>query len=54
MLELIDAVSKLGDGALTAFIIYQVLNFVESMSFLGLCTWGVRSAWKVFKEKELS
>ena len=52
MEETIKLIAGLGDNALTAFIIYEILDTVQLFVLFGLVTWGLSSVWKVFKKHE--
>lgn len=51
-MELATMLKSLGSDALTAFIIYQILDTLEVLLFFGLTTWGIRAAWRTFKKYE--
>lgn len=52
MEKLAQILGAMGDKALTAFIISQVLDTLMWMILLALCTWGIRSVWKMIKKHE--
>lgn len=49
--ELIAAINSMGSNGLTAFIIYQVIDFIQLAGIVGLMTWGIRTVWKVIKKE---
>ena len=50
--KLIAAIESLGADALTALYIYIFLDYTAFFVFLGLCTWGIRTFWKAWKDHE--
>ena len=48
MNELIQQLYVLGNDALTAFIIYQIKDFVMFCIFFGLSTKGCMTVWRYF------
>ena len=50
--EMATALNALGDDALMAFIIVNLIDFVEVMTMFGLSTWAIRTGWKTFKKHE--
>jgi hypothetical protein len=50
--EIATALNALGDDALMAFIIVNLIDFVEVMTMFGLSTWAIRTGWKTFKKHE--
>ena len=52
MLELIKALSTLGDNAIYAFIFSQIVDFIEVMIMFALLTWGIRTMWRTWRDND--
>ncbi|WP_299076458.1 hypothetical protein [uncultured Paraglaciecola sp.] len=48
--KLAELLNSLGAEGLDAFYFYVIAEKIEFAIFIGLCTWGVRSAWRVVKK----
>lgn len=49
--KIINMIEALGAEGVDAFYFYVIAGKIEMAVFLGLCTWGTRSAWKVIKKE---
>jgi uncharacterized protein (DUF2062 family) len=51
MLEILQEMANLGNDALTAFVVSQVLSFINCATIYGLLAWGVRTIWNEWKSR---
>lgn len=51
---IMQVIETIGAKAETALYVYWFLDFASLWIFLGLCTWGIRTAWKTWKKHDLN
>jgi hypothetical protein len=49
MEKMAEVLQNLGDGAITAFIVWQILDTIEVLVMVGLVAWGIRTVWAKVK-----